>query len=82
MTNTDQEMSASRTISVLTTNPSQIAAYLYPHTVELDRERVDERTTRVTLVTSAESEERAAFLAQYQADRLSSGWHSATVLDQ
>lgn len=68
-----------RTISVLTHRPDEVPAYLYEHTREESRV-FDGQSTRVTLVTTADTAERATFLAQCQADRLWSGWHAAELL--
>lgn len=69
-----------RTISVLTNTPDSVAAYLYGHTEEVSRTPEGEHSTRIILVTTADTASSAEFLANYQADRLCSGLHGARVL--
>ena len=74
---------ATRMIVVYTRRPEQVPAYLYEHTTALSR-LSDSRTpgtAALLLSTEADTEDRASFLAQYQAGRLSSGLHSARVFD-
>lgn len=70
-----------RKISVLTDSPDAVAAYLYAHTTEQSR-TPEGKSTRMVLVTTAETEDDAVYLANYQAARLCSGWHGATVLGE
>jgi hypothetical protein len=73
-------LTATRYITVLTSRPDEINAYLYGHTTEIAR-MSDARHTAMILETTGSTEKDAEFLAQYQADRLSSGLHGAKVFD-
>lgn len=70
-----------RHITVRTTHPNEIPAYLYSHTV-IEEQFIDPQDPKITifsLTTTANDEHTADYLVQYQADRLNSGWHWSTV---
>ena len=73
---------ADRYIVVLTnlrTTPENLAAYLYGHTVEVERV-ADDRHAAYLLRTTADNPDRAEFLVNYQADRLSSALMGAAII--
>lgn len=74
-------MEAQRYISVITTTPRSVPSYLYGHTVIMDGSELDlgNGLTGLVLVTTADSQDRADYLAEYQAGRLASGMHGASV---
>jgi hypothetical protein len=77
-------MSSTSYISVLTTAPQQVPAYLYGHSTAILTLTGDPGVSggRTGIILAVRSERQsAALLAETQADRLSSGLHAATQHD-
>lgn len=68
-------------ISVITTAPQQVQAYLYSTAEEVLRMSGSPRVAqdRTGIVLAVSDSRNVQFTAQYQADRLSSGLHGAKV---
>lgn len=65
-------------ITVLTRHPEEVQAYLYRHTtVEFQTPEPNEFGSTAFVLKTVGDSDNTLFLAQYQADRLSSGLHGA-----
>lgn len=64
-----------RFFTVVTNTPDSLPSYLYDHTRIVSRHDTLNGYSHFLLRTTAESEERVDYLANYQRDRLSSGLH-------
>lgn len=72
---------AIRYILVRTDRPAQLDSYLYSHTLKLGNPVRNDKGAIIgfVLMTTADTDERVGYLAQYQVDRLNSGNHGAKV---
>lgn len=66
-----------RFFTVTTKRPVELSSYLYDHT-EIVGHVVHEDYDYLLLRTTADSEDRAEYLANYQAGRISSGLHGVS----
>jgi len=75
-------MTATRYVVVNTSHAREIPAYLYSHTEIVATATTEQpwgNREHFLLVTTADDEDRAAYLANYQANRLLSGMHNANT---